>query len=102
MLQGPLEDPGQDLHVAVAMSREARARRNAVVIDHAETSIAHPLRFVIMIEGEGVAAIEPVVPADTAPVGGTNRNHHASPFRTCVRQEVRPPTPCPVPQGSTP
>src|SRR5690606_35871532 len=66
-----------DLHVGVAVRREAAARRNPVLVDHPQRPPAHPLRIVVVAEGKAVAAVEPAG-ADVAALGaGAEHLHRA-------------------------
>ena len=66
VLQLAFEDVGEDLHVAVAVRAEALARGDAVVVDHPQRPEVHPLRVVVVGEGEGVIGLEPAVIEESA------------------------------------
>ena len=79
MLERALEHVREDLHVAVAVRAEPRARRDAVVVDHAERAEAHVLVVVVLAGRERVPAVEPA-PVGAAPVlGGSNLDHGVPP-----------------------
>ena len=59
MLQGAIEDIGDDLHVAVRMCGEPTARRDAIVVDHAKRPEAHVIGIVVVAERKAVLALEP-------------------------------------------
>src|SRR5690606_38113754 len=73
--QPAFEHVADDLHVRVAVRREARARRDAVLVDHAQRAPAHPGRVVVMAEGERVVAVEPAG-LDVAAFCGSARDLH--------------------------
>ena len=60
MRQGALHDIGVDLHVAVTVGRESAAGGHRIVVDHPQAAEAHMRRVVVMREGEGMAAVEPI------------------------------------------
>jgi hypothetical protein len=60
VLQGPLQDIGENFHVTMPMGGEAGARLHAVLIEHPQLAKAHIAWIVIAIEGERVIAVEPI------------------------------------------
>ena len=77
MLECALEHVGDDLHVAVAVSGEALARRDAIVVDHAQRAEPHVRGIVILAERERVSAVEPVDLRAAARGGGSDDDAHA-------------------------
>src|SRR6266700_27199 len=75
VLERAFEDPGDDLHVAVAMGAEALARLDAVVVDDTKRAKSHVLRVVIGGEREGVIRVEPSV-IEMPALGGRAQRHH--------------------------
>src|SRR5882672_8428257 len=75
VLERALEDPGDDLHVAVAVGAEALARLDAVVVDDTERAKPHVLRVVIGGERESVICVEPSV-IEMPALGRRPRSHH--------------------------
>src|SRR5690606_539312 len=71
------EHVAEDLHVRVAVRREAGAGGDAVLVDHAQRAEAHPARVVVVAEGERMAAVEPTGP-DVAAVAGVALDDHAA------------------------
>jgi hypothetical protein len=71
----PFADIGNDLHVGVAVGREAGFRRDLVVIPHAEIAPAHAGRIAPIGEGEVVAGVQPVVAEPAKPAGGAALDH---------------------------
>ena len=59
VIEGAVEDDGQDLHLAVGMCSEARPRRDLVLVDDPQGTETHALRIVPAAEREAVAAVEP-------------------------------------------
>ena len=78
-----LEDIGQDLHVGVAVRREAPARGDAIFIDHAQRAESHEARVVIIRERERVMTVEPAVIRMAALGTGTDLNLHGGHRRSC-------------------
>jgi hypothetical protein len=68
-------DIGDDFHVAVRVRGEARLRRNGIVVPDAQRAPAHPLRIVIIGEGEVVTGIEPAVVGVAQRVEFANVDH---------------------------
>jgi hypothetical protein len=58
--QRALQDPVDDLHVAVAVGLEAAAGSDAVLVDHAQGAETVVRRVEVLAEGEAVPAVEPV------------------------------------------
>src|SRR6267143_2332392 len=75
VLERAFEDPGDDLHVAVAMGAEALARLDAVVVDDTKRAKSHVLRVVIGGEREGVIRVEPSV-VEMPALGSRPQRHH--------------------------
>jgi hypothetical protein len=81
--QRAAHDIGDDLHIAMAVGREAGAGLHRVVIDHAQAAEAHVRRVVVVREREGVAAIEPIdVLAAPRFRGSTDNAHDVVSFRS--------------------
>src|SRR5438270_9536923 len=59
VLDGALEDVGDDLHVAMRVRREALAAGDAVLVDDAQGSKTHVVAVVIFAERKRVISIEP-------------------------------------------
>src|SRR5438552_6962333 len=74
VLERAFEDPGDDLHVAVAMGAEAFARLDGAVVDDTKRAKSHVLRVVIEGEGEGVIGVEP--PVIEMPALGSGAHRH--------------------------
>jgi hypothetical protein len=55
VLEGALEDVGEDLHVAVRVGGEAAAGGDAVLVDDPELAEAHVVGIVVLAERERVA-----------------------------------------------
>jgi hypothetical protein len=72
VLDRPLEDERDDLHVPVRVGAEALAGRDAVVVDDAQAAEAEPPRVVIVGEAEGVVAVQPPVLGVAAFVGSSS------------------------------
>src|SRR5688572_21226978 len=70
-----LEHVAEDLHVAVAVRAEARARPHAVFVDHAQRAVADVARIVVVGEREAVVGLEPAVPGVAALVAGPQFGH---------------------------
>src|SRR4051812_14470156 len=66
MRERAFEHIGDDLHVAMAVRREARPGNHAVLVDHAQGTEAHMRGIVIMAERKAVAAVEPTGAGDPA------------------------------------
>ena len=79
VLQRALEDIGNDLHVAMAMRREAAAGRDAVLVDHAQRAETHVPRIDVTGEGEGVETVEPAMVGMAALGGRSDDNRHDGP-----------------------
>src|SRR3546814_11361917 len=75
MRQPAFEHVADDLHVGVAVRREAGARRDAVLVEHPQRAPAHPRRVVVVAERERVVAVEPAG-FDVAAVGGGAQDLH--------------------------
>src|ERR1051325_8958052 len=54
---------------------EAGARRDAILVDHAQGAESHELRIVVIGEGEGVVRVQPPVIEVPALLGLANVNH---------------------------
>lgn len=59
VLQGSIENIGDDLHVLVRVGGESPARGYLVVVDHGQGSEVHVLGIEVPSEGETVIAVEP-------------------------------------------
>ena len=85
-----VEHVGDDLHIAVRVGGEAGARRDAVVIDHAQRLEAHVGRVAIAAERERVPAVEPAPVGAAALVRPTSLDHPlVSPFERRGGRSVR-------------
>src|SRR5207244_2036680 len=60
MGDGPAQNVGDDLHVAMGMGRKSGAALDPVFVDHAQRPEAFMGRIVIIAEGKGVAGLQPV------------------------------------------
>jgi hypothetical protein len=56
-----VEHVADDLHVAVPVRAEPRARLHAILVDHAQRAEAHVPRVVVVGEGEAVERAQPAV-----------------------------------------
>ena len=74
------EDPGDDLHLLVAVGAEAAAGLDDVLVDDAEVAEAHECGVVVFGEGEGEAGDEPATVGEAA-VLGFAEGDHGSAFR---------------------
>ena len=63
VLEGSLENIGDDFHVLVAMAGKPGTRNDAVLVNDPQTPEAHVRRVLIMPERESVAAVQPSRPA---------------------------------------
>src|SRR5262245_21677107 len=66
VLERTIDDAGDDLHVSVAVSAEALAGRDAVLVDDSQNAKSHLPGVVILPERERVETVEPVEPAPAA------------------------------------
>jgi len=66
---------GDDLHVAMRMRVEAGARRNLVVVPHAQPAPAHARGVAIAGEGEMMARAQPAMVGTAQPGEGTRIDH---------------------------
>src|SRR5437762_965633 len=70
-----LEHVADDLHVAVPVGAEARARGDAILVDDAQRPEPHVLRVLVAGEGEAVVRVEPAVVGMAALGGGSQFGH---------------------------
>src|SRR3546814_15577811 len=82
MRQPAFEHVADDLHVGVAVRREAGARRDAILVDHPQRAPAHPRRVVVVAERERVVAVEPAGFYVAAVGGGAQDLHRGSSRKT--------------------
>ena len=75
MLQRPLQDVADDLHVPVTVGRKAAARLHAVLVDHAQGAKPHVAGVVVLAERKRVRGVEPVEVEMTAVGRGAPRDH---------------------------
>ena len=61
MLEAALQHVGDDLHVPMGVGREALARRDPILVDHAQRTEADEPRIVVAGERERVPGVEPPV-----------------------------------------
>src|SRR6185312_5691207 len=80
MREPTLEHIGDDLHVAVAVRREAGPRNHPVLVDHPQGPEAHMAGIEIMAEGEAVPAVEPAGAGGAAILSRAKRHHRCSPL----------------------
>src|SRR5262249_54639403 len=73
--QRPVEDVGDDLHVAVRVRAEAAAGGDAVVVEDAQAAEAHVLGVVVVGERERVPAVEPAEDCLSPPARGSDADH---------------------------
>ena len=59
VLYGALQHAGEDLHIGVRVGGESATRRNQILIDHPQYRVPHPLRVIVVTEGETVARVQP-------------------------------------------
>src|SRR5208283_4348354 len=76
MLQGAVDDIGDNLHVTMPVLGEPASRLNDVVVDHAERTEPHVLGIVVVGERERVTAVEPAVIGVSASKRGTDGERH--------------------------
>src|SRR5207249_11033487 len=70
-----LEHVADDLHVAVPVAAEARARGDAILVDDAQRPEPHVPRVLVAGEGEAVVRVEPAVVGMAALGGGSQFGH---------------------------
>src|SRR2546422_6674424 len=70
-----LEHVADDLHVAVPVGAEARARGDAILVDDAQRPEPHVPRVLVAGEGEAVVRVEPAVVGMAALGGGSQFGH---------------------------
>src|SRR4030095_8579939 len=75
MFQGPLQNVGDNFHVAMSMRGKAMACLNKVFIDYAKRTKARVLWVVILAKGEAVISIEPAKIEMAALFSFANCNH---------------------------
>src|SRR5262245_52881533 len=75
VLQRAVEHVGDDLHVAVRMRTKPSARRDAVIVDHAQRAEAHVRRVVVLAEGKRVSTVQPWQPGPTPGTSAANVDH---------------------------
>ena len=75
MRQGAFENVGDDLHVLVPVRPKALARLHPILIDNPQYPEAHILWVVVVIEGEGVAGVQPAKIAAATFIAGSNGDH---------------------------
>jgi hypothetical protein len=61
VLEAPLDDVREDLHVAVRVGAEAAAGLHPVLVDDPELAEPHEAGVMVAGEGEGVVRVEPAV-----------------------------------------
>src|SRR5262245_63468936 len=59
MLELAVEDPGEDLHVAMAVGAEPATGLDPVIVDHAERAESHVPGVEVVAERGGVPAVQP-------------------------------------------
>src|SRR5436305_6703449 len=79
VLDGALEDVGDDLHVAMRVRRETLATGDAVLVDDAQGTEAHVVAVVIFAERKRVISIEPAE-VEVAAFGGFASDDHGFAF----------------------
>src|SRR3989442_1374525 len=79
-----LEHVADDLHVAVPVGAEARARGDAILVDDAQRPEPHVLRVLVAGEGKAVVRVEPAVVGMAAlgwrGVGGGGKRQRDEPY----------------------
>ena len=80
VLQRAGQDVGDDFHVAMAVRAEARAGRDAILVDDAQDAPAHFGRIVIVGEGEAVFRPQPAVVGQMAALLGRSDDDHGESF----------------------
>ena len=76
MLEGAIEDIGDDFHVAVRMCGEPPAWRDTVLIDYAKRSEAHVTGVIVLAERKAVPALKPSEIGFAAIFGFSHRYLH--------------------------
>src|SRR5260370_39464597 len=74
------QNVGDDLHVAMPMSRESGAGANSILVDHPQRAKPALRRVVIFAERKRVPGIEPTNPGTSTISGLANSNHLNSPI----------------------
>ena len=82
MLQRALQHVADDLHVAMRVFAEAGALGDGVIVYDAQAAEAHPIRVVVIGEGECVVAVQPAVVGVASFICFTYVHHIAL---TCTR-----------------
>jgi len=69
------EDVGDDLHVAMRMCGEAVIGRDPIFVDDAQRTESHPFWIPVIVEAEGVMALQPALISAAAFVAFSDLNH---------------------------
>src|SRR5271165_5753408 len=72
VLELAAEHEGQNLHILMRVRREARRRRDIVVVEHAQSTPIEIARIVVLSEAEREARLEPAVIGAEALAGSLN------------------------------
>lgn len=75
VLDGAIENVGDDLHLLVRMAGEALAGLDGVVVEDAQGAPVHILRIVIVTEREVPIGCEPAVIGEMALIGFDDLHH---------------------------
>ena len=75
VLERPFQHVGDDLHVPMPVGVEAVARRDAVIVDHAQRPEAHIVGVEVLPERERVTAVKPAEIGMPAILGQPKRDH---------------------------
>ena len=75
VLQGALQDVGDDFHVAVRMHRKTAAARDAVIVHHPQRAKVHVRWVVVIGKRKSEMSVQPTVVGVTALVALANLNH---------------------------
>ena len=76
VLDGAFEDVRKDLHVLMAMGREAHTRSHQILSDDAEGPEGHVGRVIVIREAEAMSGDQPAVVSKTAVSGTSYREVH--------------------------
>src|SRR5687768_1607940 len=75
MFERPGEDITDDFHIAMRMRAKPAATGDFVIVDHPQRAETHPLRIIIVREGEGVVTIQPAMVGVASFVCFSDRHH---------------------------
>ena len=75
VFQFPLENVGDNFHVAMRMRGKTIVGRDPILVNHAQRTEAHPLGIPVIVEAESMVSLEPAVIAAAAILTASNPNH---------------------------